>query len=109
PDFALWTVNEQELNFGSCFGKARTTRAYPFWWSYWFRWRLADRSFENLADPAKLVYYPTDFETYIDPEDPSQENPLTRHARETAVQIGNQTRSGATIAVPNSLMEMGDG
>lgn len=109
PDFALWTVNEQELQFGSIFGRPRTQRAYPYWWSYWFRWRLADRSYENLADPPKLVYYPIDFEQYIDPEDAGEENPMVRRARQTAISIGEQARSGSTIAMPGALAETNDG
>jgi hypothetical protein len=109
PDYALWLTNEESLNFGSCFGAARTKRAYPFWWSFWFRWRLADRSYENLADPPKVVYYPVDFDQYIDPDDPDQENPMVKRARQTALDLGNQTRSGATLAVPGSLAETSDG
>lgn len=95
-------------------GMTTTTGNYVAWGlasknSYWFRWRLADRSYENLADPAKLVYYPIDFQAYIDPEDPSAENPTVRQARQTAIDIGNQTRSGATIAMPGSLAETNDG
>lgn len=109
PDFALWTVNEAEQNFGNIFGSPRTKRAYPYWWSYWFRWRLADRSYENLADPAKLVYYPTDFDQYVDQDDTDQENPMVRRARDTAIATGEQTRSGATVALPGSVMESQDG
>ena len=109
PEYALWTTNEQELNFGSIFGSARSKRAYSYWWSYWFRWRLADRSYENLADPPKKVRYPVDFDQYIDPDDPDQENPAVRRARQTALELGNQTRSGATLALPSTLAENHDG
>lgn len=109
PDFAMWITNESELQFGSIFGSARTKRAYPYWWSYWFRWRLADRSYENLADPAKIVYYPVDFDRFIDPDDPDAENPRVRMARQTALDLGAQTRSGATLAVPGSMHEGHDG
>lgn len=108
-NYAIWSANEQELEFGSCFGASRTKRAYPIWWSKWFRWHIADRSFENLADPPKYVYYPVDFDEFIDPDDPNQESPKVRQARQTAIDVGNQMRSGATIAFPGSFAESQDG
>ena len=108
-DYAVWVTNEKHLEFGNVFGSARTKRAYRYWWSYWSRWNWADRSYENLADPAKYVYYPVDFDEFIDPDDPSQENPVLRQARQTAVDVGNQIRSGATVAFPGSFETGADG
>lgn len=108
PDYALWVVNEQELQFGSVFGSARTKRAYPYWWSYWYRWRLADRSYENLADPPKIVYYPVEFDEFIDQDD-SSSTPVADNARNRALALGEQTRSGATLALPGEFAEGADG
>src|ERR1035437_4092213 len=106
-DYAMWVTNEQELNFGSIYGSPRTKRAYRYWWSYWYRWALADRAFENHVDPAKIVYYPTDFDEFIDSED----NPTSQVtlAREKAIRLGESTRSGATIALPADFIEGPDG
>lgn len=109
PDYAMWLTNEADLNFGSVYGSARTKRAYPYWWSYWFRWRLADRAFETHADPAKLVYYPTQFDQFIDPDDPDQADPVVQRARDQAILLGEQTRSGATLALPGDFTETPDG
>jgi SPP1 gp7 family putative phage head morphogenesis protein len=108
-DYAVWVINEKQLGFGNVFGSARTDRAYRYWWSYWARWNWADRSYENLADPAKYVYYPVEFDEFIDPDDPNQENPLVRQARQTAIDVGNQIRSGSTVAFPGSFETGTDG
>lgn len=108
-NYAVWVVNESHLEFGSCFGSARTKRAYPYWWSKWFRWHIADRAWENLADPPKYVYYPVDFDEFIDPDDPDTVSPRVHQARQTALDIGSQMRSGATTAFPGSFAEGADG
>lgn len=107
--YASWIVNEKDLHYGSIFGSPRTARAYRFWWSYWFRWALGDRSFENLLDPPKRVYYPTEFSDFVDPDDPNQVSPQVRQARNTAISLGQQARSGASLAIPGDLAETQDG
>lgn len=106
PDYAMWCTNEAELNFGSCFGSPRTKRAYRFWWSYWFRWALADRAFENTVDPAKIVYFPTDFDEFIDSDG---EPTHIKQMRETAIRTGDSARSGSTVALPGDFAEGPDG
>ena len=106
-DYAMWVTNEEEMNFGSCYGSPRTKRSYRYWWSYWYRWALADRAFENHVDPPKIVYYPTDFDEFIDSED-NPTNQITL-AREKAIRLGESTRSGATIALPADFVEGPDG
>lgn len=108
-EWAMWSVNEQEEQFGSIYGSPRISRAYKYFWSYWFRWALADRSFENKADPAKIVYYPTTMPEGIDPNDPSILEPTMENVQARALAIGQQARSGATLAMPNDLMQDQDG
>ena len=55
---ALWVTNEREQNFGNVFGFPRLGYAYRYWWSYWFRWAIADRAFERKADPSVKVLHP---------------------------------------------------
>jgi hypothetical protein len=93
-------------------GLTTTTGNYIAWGlasknSYWYRWALADRAFENHVDPAKIVYYPTDFEEFLDSED-NPTNQITL-AREKAIRLGEATRSGATIALPADFIEGPDG
>lgn len=105
-DYAMWVTNEKELNFGSVFGSPRTKRAYRYWWSYWYRWTLADRMFESKVDPPKVVYFPTDFDEFIDS---SSEDDRISKARETAMRLGESARSGATLALPADFVEGPDG
>lgn len=111
-DRALWVVNEQEEVFGSIYGSPRIKRAYRYWWSYWFRWALADRSYENKADPAKIVYFPTDLTEAIDSADPNLGGttpPTPMMLRQIALDLGQNTRSGATLAVPGDFAVGDDG
>ena len=55
---SLWATNEKESVFGNIFGYPRLAYAFPFWWSYWFRWAIADRAFEKKGDPAIIVRHP---------------------------------------------------
>lgn len=103
-DWSMWRVNEQEENFGSIFGSPRIRRAHRYWWSYWYRWNLADRSFENKADPAKIVYYPTNSPTAIDVNDPDPLAPQVQNVQARAIALGQQARSGATLAIPGDFM-----
>ena len=101
-DWALWVTNEKDSVFGSLWGYPRTGYAYPYWWSYWFRWALADRHFEKDADPAMVIYYPPTEEGYdVDGN--------VIDYRALALQIGEAARSGSTIALPATLVEGLDG
>lgn len=103
PEFAVWPVNERDESFGSIFGSPRTKRAYRYWWSYWYRWALADRIFESCADPVKIVYYPTDVTEGIDPNDEGT-NPTALSLQNRALEIGASARQGATLAMPGDFM-----
>jgi hypothetical protein len=90
----------------SIYGSPRIKRAYRYYWSYWYRWALADRAFENLADPPKWIYYPTDVPQGLDPEDPNfaTGTETTTHFRTLALQILDQMRSGTGVAFPGDFM-----
>ena len=103
---AVWVVNERQKNFGSLFGNPRSRRAYRFWWSRWYRWALADRSFETKADPAKLVYFPTDVTEALDV---NTENETPHRLMERAIQAGRNVRSGSVVALPGDFMVGEDG
>jgi len=103
-EFAVWAVNERDESFGSIFGAPRTRRAYRYYWSYWYRWALADRIFESSADPVKIVYYPTDVTEGLDPNDPDQTQPTALSLQAKALEIGAQARQGATLALPGDFM-----
>jgi hypothetical protein len=80
----------------SIFGYPRTGYAYRPWWSFWFRWAILDRAFENRGDPATMVRYP----------EGSTPEPLTGVAipnDELALQLGEDIRSGATVAIPSGV------
>jgi hypothetical protein len=93
PDWALWSVNEFEENFRNYYGYPRTGYAYRYWWSYWFRFHMEDRHFEQDADPALQVSYPVGESTGPDGK------PINN--RDLALMIGNDLRGGATIAWPS--------
>lgn len=93
----------------SVFGSPRTKRAYRYWWSYWYRWTLADRMFENKVDPPKLVYYPTDFDEFLDADDVDAGDSRVNRIRDKALSLGDGARSGATIAMPADFIEGQDG
>lgn len=101
-DWALWATNEKDSVFGSLWGYPRTAYAYPFWWSYWFRWALADRHFEKDADPAMIVWYPPEEEGF-------DANGDRVDYQQQALTIGEQLRSGSTAAFPSTLVEGVDG
>src|ERR1700722_11955358 len=100
-EWSIWKVNERSKNFGSLYGGPRTQRAYRFWWSFWYRWALADRSFENKADPAKIVYFPTQVADALDVNNSAQET--VYNMQQQAIQIGNSIRSGTTVAFPGDF------
>lgn len=95
-EHSLWVTNEKESVFGSVYGYPRLGYAYPYWWSFWFRWALADRAFEKSVDPAMVVRFPDDIGV-LD-EDGEQIDP-----REIAFQLGEAARSNDTVALPSTL------
>jgi hypothetical protein len=99
---SLWMTNEKDANFGSIFGYPRLGYAYSYWWSYWFRWAIADRAFERKADPSVLVYHPEgDFVN----EDTGE----TMSYSEYALLMGERMRSGGVIALPSEVYEDNNG
>jgi hypothetical protein len=91
---SLWVTNEKDSVFGNIFGYPRLGYAFPYWWSYWFRWAIADRAFERKGDPAALIRYP---EGEID-----LGNGNVVANNEYALMIGDRLRAGATIALPST-------
>ena len=91
---ALWATNEKDSVFGNIFGYPRTGYVYPYWWSYWFRWAIADRAFERKGDPQTLVRYP---EGSID-----LGNGEVVSNAEYALMMADRLRSGAGIALPST-------
>ena len=99
---ALWVTNERDATFGSVYGYPRLGYAYRYWWSYWFRWAIADRAFERKADPSVLVRYPEGY--FIDPLT-GQETSY----QEYALEMGSRMRSGGVIALPSEPFEDANG
>jgi len=106
-EWSMWIVNERARNYGSLYGSPRSRRAYRFWWSFWYRWALADRSFENKADPAKIIYFPTEVAEALDAN--NAETETVYNLQQKAIQIGNSIRSGTTVAFPGDFMVGEDG
>lgn len=99
---ALWITNEKYKFWGSIYGFPRIAYAYPYWWSYWFRWAMADRAFERMAIPPMVAYFPEG--NYRDPEDPGSESvPNWTIALEAARAL----RSNSIAAVPSTLASTG--
>jgi len=94
-EFALWWVNEFEESFRNYYGYPRTGYAFRYWWSYWFRHHMQDRHFEQDADPPLKVSYPKG--NYTD------ETGTIINNREVALEIGEDLRGGATVAVPSDF------
>ena len=99
---SLWMTNEKDSNFGSVFGYPRLGYAYSYWWSYWFRWAIADRAFERKADPSVLVYHPDGVFTN---EDTGEEMSYSEYA----ILMGERMRSGGVIALPSEVYEDANG
>jgi hypothetical protein len=99
---SLWVTNERDSNFGSIFGYPRLGYAYRYWWSYWFRWAIADRAFEKRGDPSVKIYHPDG--EFVD----DQTGERMSYA-EYALQMGQQMRSGGVIALPSELYEDNNG
>jgi len=93
-DWALWATNEKDSVFGSLWGYPRIGYAYRYWWSYWYRFGLADRAFEKWADPPIIVRHPTDVglntETGVDVDYGSE-----------ALALAEKIRSGANVSLPS--------
>lgn len=94
---SLWATNEKESKYGSIYGFPRLGYAYQFWWSFWFRWALADRAFEKSIDPGIIVRFPSELDTL-------DENGDEIDPREIAFAIGEQARANDTVAMPSSLV-----
>jgi hypothetical protein len=99
---SLWITNEKEQNFGSVFGYPRLGYAYSYWWSYWFRWAIADRAFERKADPSVIVYHP-------DGEFINSDTGERMSHSEYALAVGERIRSGGVIALPSTVYEDANG
>ncbi len=95
---SLWVTNEQAQNFSSIWGYPLLGYAYRYWWSYWFRWAIADRAFERKADPSVKVYHP-------DGEFVDDISGQTLSYGEYALMIGERMRSGGVIALPSETYE----
>jgi hypothetical protein len=95
---SLWVTHEREQNFGSIYGYPRLGYAYRYWWSYWFRWAIADRAFERKADPSVLVYHP-------DGEFVDETTGATTSYSDYALTMGERMRSGGVIALPSEVYE----
>ena len=99
---SLWMTNEMDSNFRSVFGYPRLGYAYSYWWSYWFRWAIADRAFERKADPSVLVYHP---EGEFINEDTGERMSYSEYA----ILMGERMRSGGVIALPSTTYEDNNG
>ena len=92
-EHALWITNEKDSVFGSLWRYPRIGYAFRYWWSYWYAWALSDRHYEKDADPATLVRYP---EGRVLDDDGNEVD-----MRSLALQLGEDVRSGSTIAMPS--------
>lgn len=99
---SLWVTNERDQVFGSIFGYPRLGYAYRYWWSYWFRWAIADRAFERKADPSVIVRYPEG--AFIDETTGSELS-----YQDYALEMGSRMRSGGVIALPSQPYEDANG
>lgn len=93
-------VSSGIITQNSPWGYPRIGYAFRYWWSYWYRWALADRHFEKDADPPAIVRYPDDpMNEVLDDEGNAVD------FRSIALGIGEQARSGSTIAMPSNVIE----
>ena len=103
-EHSLWFTNEFHEEFGDYYGRARIDSAYRFWWSYWFNFHNRDRHAENDADPALQIWYPVGSRVPDSTDiDPDTGRPRVVDNLTTALQVGDQLRSGATIAWPSDV------
>jgi hypothetical protein len=92
---ALWGTNEKDSAFGSIYGWPLIAMAYRYWWSYWFRWAMADRAFERQAIPPLVAYHPVGL--YRD------DNGETLPYWQVALEAAEQLRANSIAAVPSTL------
>lgn len=92
---SLWATNEKDSVFGSLYGYPRIAYAYRYWWSYWYRWALADRAFERQAIPPLVAYYP---EGLFEDEDGVAFDNI-----DSALSAAARVRSNGTIALPSDV------
>lgn len=96
-DWALWATNEKDTVFGSYWGYPRIGYAYRFWWSYWYKFGVADRAFEKWGDPPMIGYHP---------DDPNAVDAAGNPVDYTTVMLDllESARSGANIAIPSGAV-----
>lgn len=95
---SLWVTNERAQNFSSIWGYPRLGYAYRYWWSYWFRWAIADRAFERKADPSVKVHHPEG--SFV-----NEANGQITDYGEYALELGERMRSGGVLAMPSEVYE----
>ncbi len=98
-DWSMWAVNEKDSVFGSIYGYPRLGYAYRFWWSYWYKFGLADRAYEKWADPPVMVWHPAADGIGTDGEDVDFGS--------AALATAEKIRGGANVAIPTSLAMAG--
>lgn len=98
-DRAMWATNEKDSVFGSIYGYPRLGYAYRFWWSYWYKFGLADRAYEKWADPPVMVWHPANDGISNDGEDVN--------FGAAALATAEQLRAGANVAMPTSIATSG--
>jgi len=94
-DWALWATNEKDSVYGSLWGYPRLGYAYRYWWSYWYKFGLADRAFERWADPPIVVYHPAENAYDADGN-------VVDYSAE-ALAFAEQLRSGANGSLPSDV------
>ncbi len=92
-DWALWATNEKDSVYGSLWGYPRLGYAYKYWWSYWYKFGLADRAFERWADPPMIIYHPGEDAYDVDGNKVDYTS--------EALGFAEQLRSGANGALPS--------
>lgn len=95
-DWALWATNEKDSVFGSIYGYPLIGHAYRYWWSYWYKFGLSDRAFEKWADPPVIVYHPAENGVGADGN--------IVDFGTVALGVAEQSRSGANVAMPSSVI-----
>lgn len=90
---SLWATHAKSENFANIFGWPLIGYAQRYWWSYWNRWNVADRYFEQRADPGVAVRHP----------EGSTEDGTP--FREVALAAGEAMRAGNTISLPSETYE----
>ena len=97
-EHALWVTNDVNSVFGDIWGYPRIGFAYRYWWSYWYRWALSDRHFEQYSDPTPLVRFPNVLDSVDSNGDPID-------FREVAYALAQAARAGDELALPSDLIE----